>query len=468
MTHPNRAAELAAGLLPTTLVDGEAVRRPLAERMAHHNVPGISVAVIEDDEIAWAEGFGTQEAGKDDPVKADTLFAGASISKPVTALLALQLVEQGRLDLDRNVNDQLKSWKLPENEFTHEQPVTLRHLLSHRAGTTVHGFGGITARPTILDTLEGRPPAKNAPVRVNKVPGGVRRYSGGGTTIAQLMIEEASGTPYAALAEERVFKPLGMTRSSFVQPLPPEMLALTSRGHNEDGSVIAGGYSWCPQLGAGGVYTTAPDYARFMIACRTAWLGKPNPLLGQALAREMMTPVAIDGQGLGWRIMGAAPNQRFAHGGSCQGYQCQATGFLERGQGIVVLTNAVGGLNFYWEVMSTIADMYGWQGYAPPPKRVVPLSPAEMERFVGTYAIVSGVDAPHLKMWIDDGKLYSELAGMRGGAREVRMGADGRGFNGTTPSESIYEYGPDGRVASISVVESGVTEIIRAERALSP
>ena len=464
MKRDPRADEMQAGVLPIVRVEGEDQRRPLADRMAFHHVPGFSVAVIQDDKIAWAEGFGTQEAGKDDPVTADTIFAGASISKPVTAVVALRLVEQGLLDLDRPANDFLTAWKIPANEFTAQKAVTLRHLLSHRAGTTVHGFGGIKEKPTLLDTLEGRPPAKNGPVFVNKVPGGGPRYSGGGITIIQLMLEEATGKGFAQLAKELVFDPLGMTRSSFVHPLPDGLMAETSRGHNEDGSVVDGGYSWCPQLAAGGIFTTATDYARFIIACRAAFLGKPGAILGHDLARQMMDRDGAPDQGLGWRILGEGATQRFEHGGSCQGYQCETMCYLHRGDGVVVLTNGVGGLNFYWEVINTVAETQNWPNYLPPKKIVRELNAEQRKLHAGRYRIVTGVDAPFINVWEEDGVLYSEIVGMRGGKRRVRMDQNGRLFNERTPFDTAIEYGPDGRAMTLRIIEGGTTEIVRAER----
>ena len=464
MTRDPRAIALEQGLLPITRVEGEVVRRPMNERLAHHHVPGISVAVIENDEIAWAEGFGVQETGTDHRVDAGTMFAGASISKPVAAVVALKLVEQGLLDLDRNVNDVLQSWKLPENEFTRSSPVTLRWLLSHRAGTTVHGFGGAEAFPTILETLDGLAPCKNEAVRVDKIPGGAPRYSGGGITIAQLLMEEAAGKPFDALARELVFEPLGMTRSTFTTPLAGDLLRFASRGHNEDGSLIKGGYSWCPQLAAGGIHTTASDYARFIIASRAAFLGKPGAILGPDLARQMMDRNGAPDQGLGWRILGDGESQRFEHGGSCQGYQCETMGYLHRGDGVVVLTNGVGGLQFYWEVINTVADIHDWKDYLPPLKQVQPMSVADFDRYIGTYAFIDGVEGAQLRVWAEGDRLMSEIAGMRGGPRHIRMDQNGRLFNGNGPYDTAVEYGPDGRAETLIVLEGGSTEILRARR----
>jgi hypothetical protein len=165
-------------LIPPVVVPGEA-RPRLSARMAELHVPGVSIAVIHDGAIQWARGFGVARVGGP-PVTAKTLFQAASISKPVTALAVLRLVQAGKLDLDTDVNGYLKSWKIPENTFTEEHPVTLRELLTHSAGVTVHGFPGYASGapiPTLTQVLNGTPPANSPAIRVDTTPGTAWRYS---------------------------------------------------------------------------------------------------------------------------------------------------------------------------------------------------------------------------------------------------------------------------------------------------
>src|SRR3954468_10446887 len=141
--------------------------------------------------VIWTRGYGVADVQTGRPVTPETLFQAGSISKPIAALGALRLVEQGKLKLDANVNDELRSWKVPDNEFTVEQKVTLRRILSHSAGTTVHGYSGYNPGdplPTTVQILEGAKPANSPAVRVDTVPGTVYRYSGGGMMILQLMM----------------------------------------------------------------------------------------------------------------------------------------------------------------------------------------------------------------------------------------------------------------------------------------
>ena len=154
----------------------------LAERMRQLNVPGVSVAFFRDGKIEWARGFGVMAKGGA-PVTVDTLFQAGSISKPVSAIAALKLVEAGKLDLDANVNGYLKGWKVPDNAFTQDKKVTLRGLLTHTAGLTVHGFPGYArgeAVPTLTQILDSKRPANTSAIRVDTVPGSKWRYSGGG------------------------------------------------------------------------------------------------------------------------------------------------------------------------------------------------------------------------------------------------------------------------------------------------
>lgn len=458
--------KFAAGLLPVNPVAGEDVSWTVEERLAHYNCPGVSVCVIRGGDIVDAAGYGAITQGGA-PVGAETVFAGASISKPLTAVLALQLVDQGRVDLDRPINDYLTSWQVPESEFTRRVPVTLRHLLSHRAGTTVHGFGAYPhdrAAPTLLDVLNGREPSPTPRVEVNKLPGESVRYSGGGTQVVQLLLEELTGTDFASLAQERIFAPLGMSRTTFSQPLPDALRPLAALGHHADGRVVTGQYTFTPQLAAGGVYTTAPDYARFMIECRNAWLGRGNVLLSQQIARQMMENQGGGQFGLGWEVFGKGAAARFGHGGSNEGYQCNTTCNLEQGWGGVVLTNSLSGLILYYEVLNGMACAFDWQGYLRAPRRIKPIIGDEMQRYVGRYRIVSGIDAPHIDIWVEDGQLHSHIQGLILPPRPIYMDEGGRFFSQQVPGETVVEYDGEGRAMTLTAYAGEDIELLRAER----
>jgi len=464
--HSPLLDRVAAEILPVTLVAGQSVHWPIEERLALYRCPGAAICIIENGQVGEARGFGLREAGGAG-VEADTMFAGASISKPVAAVLALQLVDQGIVELDAPINRYLKTWQLPDNEFTKSVPVTLRHLLSHKAGTTVHGFGAFPVDqtpPSLLDILNGRPPSPTPAVIVDKLPGTSVRYSGGGTQIVQLLLEEKTGKRFAELARERVFEPLGMSRTTFEQPLPVEFAKVAAVGHGITGEAVAGRYTFTPQLAAGGIYTSAPDYARFMVECRDAWLGKPNVLLSQRIAQTMMTRQEPGQFGLGWEVFGSGNFARFGHGGSNEGYQCNTTCFLEQGVGAVVLTNAMLGIILYYELLNTIANVYGWKGYLRPPKEIQTVPPERQALYSGRYRIVSGIDAPYTDIWTENGQLHSRTEGLIFPPRPIYLGTDGRFFNQQSPSETAVIYDEQGRANTLVTYATGEVEIMRAVR----
>ena len=208
-----RVRRVEAGLLPAAYIKGTSPAAALAERMKFFKIPGVSVAVVNDGRVEWARGFGVRDAAGAEPVVPETLFQAGSISKPVAALAALRLVQEGKLALDEDVNAKLVSWKVPENEFTKEQKVTLRRLLTHNAGLTVHGFPGYTADatvPTVVQILNGEKPANTAAIRVDTVPGKIWRYSGGGYTVMQQLVADVAKRPFAEVAKRLVLDPAGM------------------------------------------------------------------------------------------------------------------------------------------------------------------------------------------------------------------------------------------------------------------
>jgi len=206
----------------------------LAEEMRRYDVPGISIAVIHDGKLSWARGWGFRDTVSCAPVTPETAFQAASISKVATAMVALRLVEQGKIGLDRNINEALRSWQLPNDAKLAPNGVTLRELLSHTAGLGVHGFAGYlpgAPLPSPVQILDGAPPSNSAPVRSVLPAGGQYQYSGGGYVLTQLALSDVSGIPFAELAERELLGPLGMTRSAYAQPPSAAIRADMAFGH---------------------------------------------------------------------------------------------------------------------------------------------------------------------------------------------------------------------------------------------
>ena len=183
--------------------------------MAMRKIPGLSLAIVDKGKVVYAKGYGVTAPGGKAGVTTDTRFLAGSISKSVAAVGALKLVEAGTLSLDGNVNDKLTTWKVPDNGFTGTEKVTLKRILSHTTGLTVHGFGGYevgTPVPTLTQILDGAPPANSPPVRVDTTPGAIWRYSGGGYTVMQLMMNDVTGEPFDQWMATNVIAPFGMTQ----------------------------------------------------------------------------------------------------------------------------------------------------------------------------------------------------------------------------------------------------------------
>src|SRR5713226_1634135 len=267
-----RMHRVAAMVVDLPMGENQApLRMDLPQLMKLYNVPGLSMAVIDDYKIVWAKGYGVIETGSSKPVTPETLFQAGSISKPVAATGALYLVEHGKLVLDENVNEKLKTWKVPENDFTKKEKVTLRRLMSHTAGLTVHGFPGYDINgvlPTLVQIFNGEKPANTAPIRADIVPGTKERYSGGGVTIEQQLMMDVTGKAFPTLMRELVLDKLGMADSSYEQPLPPARAAMTASGTYADGRVVHGRWHIYSEMAAAGLWTTPTDLSKFAIKLR--------------------------------------------------------------------------------------------------------------------------------------------------------------------------------------------------------
>jgi CubicO group peptidase (beta-lactamase class C family) len=339
----------------------EAAWKP-AEAMANANVPGVSVAVVRDSKLAWAKGYGVKRSGGKESVDANIMFQAASISKPVAAMAAMHMSQYGNFSLDEDVNGKMKSWKVPENAFTSDAKVTLRGLLSHSAGLTVHGFRGYgqgEGVPTTIQVLNGTPPANSKPVVVDTKPGTAFRYSGGGyTVLQQLMMDRMNGKSFPEIMAMTVLNKLGMRDSTYEQPLPPKFAVQAAHGHKKEGTVVPGEWHTYPEMAAAGLWTTPSDLAKVMIEMQKAARGESNQVIEKNTALEMLRVQKGD-YGLGWGIAGP---QEFTHGGSNEGFRCLL--YSSGRDGVIVMTNADRGFDVIRPIVKAVSVEYGW----PAPK----------------------------------------------------------------------------------------------------
>jgi CubicO group peptidase (beta-lactamase class C family) len=328
---------------------------------ARHHVPGVSIAVVHQGRIDWAKGYGVLESGMTAAVDTNTLFQAASISKPVSAFAALRMVDKKQLSLDEDVNLKLISWKVPANQFTARRPVTLRGILSHSAGLPMHGvpeFDSDQNPATLVQILDGTWPGAKDSVRPVIEPGKEFRYSGGGYIILQLLMTDVSKRPFGELVADLVLKPAGMSSSTYEQPPPRSLWPRAAVGHTSNGTPLHGKWHVLPELAAGGLWTTPRDLASFMIENWRSYHDKPNALLPQPLAREMLTR-QIGEYGLGLSL----PNwgvPRFQHSGGNDGYRCHMVLSIEVPDGFVIMTNGDSGEELIWDIFTILARSYNW------------------------------------------------------------------------------------------------------------
>jgi CubicO group peptidase (beta-lactamase class C family) len=386
------ASSLERTLLPATVLEGV---KPwsLAERMRRHHVPGVSIAVIEGGQVAWAKSWGVLDAQSGEKVTPRSLFQAGSISTAVTALAVLRLADQGKLDLDAPVNSLLRSWKLPQGPLT--PGVTVARVLGHTGGLTVAGFPGYDpgARlPTLLQTLNGQPPANTPPVRCEAQPGASLGYSAGGYEVLEQLLVDVTGQSFEALVRDTVLGPAAMEDSTFQQPLTAELAARAAAGHTAEGKPLPGHARVYPELAAAGLWTTATDLARLAIAVQRSRAGAEGALLSRARATRMLT-ATVDFSGLGFLVDQRGPGTfeqlTAEQPAGTGGFKALVVASTEGGYGLAVMTNGEGGAPLADEILRGAAQLYGWKEFTPPRVKGARLSAGQLRALAGRYRLGS-------------------------------------------------------------------------------
>lgn len=390
-TSANLDAEISVvenGLLLPIIMKGDTLSKMnIQDRMEYHRVPGVSISVVENGAIRWVKGYGFANTQNGQPVDESTLFQAGSISKPVAALAALKLMEEGLVDLDEDVNTYLKDWKVPENKFTETEKVTLRRLLTHNAGMTVHGFPGYQQKddfPSIISVLDGK---GNTPtIFVDTFPGRIWRYSGGGYTVMEKVVEDVSGLPLEQYLAENILPAFGMTKSTYQQPLPEEQYNQASAAYDNEGKIIEGLWHNYPEQAAAGLWTTPTDLANYCISVQEILVGEKEGTLSKATLEMMLTKHKND-WGLGPSLMWAGDSLIFRHGGKNAGFTNQMIAFAHRGNAVIVMTNADNGGRLMGEIVRSVSNYYDWNISNPREVEVVDLPTEHLRQLVGQYKL---------------------------------------------------------------------------------
>lgn len=368
-------SKVEAGLMPAVRFQGESLWT-LEARMKHYNVPGVSIAVIKNSKVIWTKTYGFADVESKIPVNSKTLFQAASMSKPVSVYAALTEVEAGKINPDADINSYLKSWKVPENEFTKEKKVTFKNMVSHTAGFTVSGFPGYENGkpiPTLVQVLNGQSPANTPAVFVDKTPGTPFRYAGGGYCVLQQMLIDLEGKDFATIMKEKVLLPLDMKNSTFSQPLSDIQSQFAATAYNQDGVRVPGKSHTYPEQAAAGLWTTPEDLAKFVIDVQNTLSGKSSKVISQKTAQQFTTPFIDPFMGLGIFLEDRRGHMYFNHGGWNEGFSSRFIASKTSGDGIVVLTNT-NKPDFVEELVRSVAEVYHWPLFNTPVQKILPLN----------------------------------------------------------------------------------------------
>lgn len=340
----------------------------IQEMMKSFHVPGVSIAVVRDFKVYWAKTYGAADVVTDAPVTQETRFQAASISKPVTAFAVLRAVDAGKLSLDEDVNKYLKSWRVPVNEYT-RGGVTLRALLSHTSGTgDGFGFPGYNPSaklPTLEQVLDGKTPSNVGPVFWERPPFAAQKYSGGGIEIVQMVLQDVYGKPFAEIMQEQVLGPVGMTNSTYEQPLPAAADQSAARAHDKDGKAMDAKWHVYPEQAAAGLWTTPTDLAKLGIEVQKSLRGE-SKLLSRRMALEMVAPTGTGPFAIGFAIEKRGEGWYFVHDGSNWGFRSDLAMHRLKGYGIVVMTNSDSGGQIISEIEARVAAVANWDSLDKP------------------------------------------------------------------------------------------------------
>ena len=362
----------------------------LQQRMAFYKIKGLSIAVVQNYKVVWARGYGWADEGAKKTVTPQTLFQAASISKSLNAIGVLKLVQDKKINLDADINDYLRTWKFPYDSVSKGKKITVAHLLSHSAGLTVHGFPGYANNdtiPSVPEILNGKAPANTVAVRSQFEPGIRFQYSGGGTTILQMMVMDITKQPYDEFMWQQVLKPMRMMMSSYAKLPSAQKKPFLSTGYRADGKEVETKYHVYPEQAAAGLWTNPTDLCKYVIETQLALEGKSGKVLNTEMTKLRLTPYIDSSVALGVFIERKGDEKYFGHNGQNEGFLSTSTGSFKNGNGVVVMVNGDHGrlLN---EVVYSVATVYGWKDYYTPKiKKIVPVADSLLDAYTGNYIL---------------------------------------------------------------------------------
>ena len=435
----------------------------ILDRMKFYKIPSVSIAVINNGKIEWTKTYGYADIEMKRLANKTTLYQVASITKSVNGLGIMKLVQDGKLSLTNDIRNYLKTWTFPDNELSKNKTITLKNLLSHTAGLSVHGFIGYTVNdtlPTINQILNGEKPANNEPIKPIYPINEHFEYSGGGYIVIRKILDDNISFNYDSLMTAVVLKPLKMTNSTFSQPLSFGYKNY-AYGTDKEMQTLKGNYYIYPEQSAGGLWATATDIAKFVLSIQNNLKGSPNSLINKSLTDEMLTPV-LNNYALGFGIVEKGGEKYFWHEGESYGYNSLYYGSFKTGKGVVILTNAYpsNGQPFIQELLNSVATAYSWKNFYNPTKKKLAFVPDTLlAKYIGDYYS----ENPQMKISITRNSNQLELTARR--PEKMYATKPDTFFLASSPNDNcVFSSSKnDGNIDSFEVIQNGKT-IIKATK----
>lgn len=385
-----RIEAVEKGLLEAVAIKGMKTKvKTLEEQMQYYRVPGLSIAVLEDFNIAWARGYGHKQQGIIDPVSTDTLFQAGTLTMALTAAAILRASESGQIDLDEDINTYLKSWSLQAQSDAGRGRITPLGLLLHTAGISDQTFAGYPEGqelPDLKAILDGKKPA-TTPLIWRRWPiGSEPRFSQPGYLILQKILMDISGQAFESYMDTNILSQAGMEHSLLTADLPEDIRYQAASGHLREGRPLDGKWNRHPELAVSGLWTSASDLAGFVLALISDARGQTGRLLSSTSARRMLTP-QIYNQGIAFTVDDVGDNLNFHLRGSSEGYRAFVVAYPSSGKGAVLMTNSDNGQFLIEEILRALAAAYGWPHFKQQEKTLFRLDPSLYPQYVGRYEV---------------------------------------------------------------------------------
>lgn len=372
----------------------------IADKMSEYKIPALSLAVINEGKIEWADMYQNANFPEEQELDCASIFQAASLSKPVTFLAALRMHSAGEIDLDKNIQNYLKDFEMPQGKQTAENPITFRNIFSHTSGITSGGYEGYAkdlALPSDLDVLKGSEGVNSPAIQVITPPNETLAYSGGAYTVSELALQDIFNEEFPEIMKKWILEPAGMEHSDFTQPLPESKSNQVAKGYTQSGEVLDGGWRNYPEQAAAGLWSNAVDMSKFLIEIYNAYNGKSS-LFSQSDIKSMMSHER-DGRAYGFIVNRSGDDIAITHYGGNAGYRTGMTISLTNGNGLVYLMNSDNGGALGNELLLSTSQVYNWQHFKQIDARRKEVSSEVLKGLIGEYKWNGQID---LKIIFDE------------------------------------------------------------------